>query len=56
MGWGKSDDNEKKDLAEEMKRLARKGLIRRPGRTYCEACQKDFGSALALVHHAKRAH
>lgn len=43
----------KKDPEEELKDLAAKGLIRRPSRTYCEACQEEFGTPLAFRHHMR---
>ena len=43
----------KKDPEEELKDAAAKGLIRRPSRTYCEACKEDFGTPLAFRHHMK---
>lgn len=45
-----------KDDAEKLKEAARKKQIKRPGRTYCEACKKDFGSPLMLLNHIKTAH
>lgn len=46
----------KKDPEDEMKDANAKGLIRRPRRTYCESCQKDFGTPLMLRHHMRTEH
>jgi hypothetical protein len=46
----------KKDPEEELKDLAAKGRIRRPRRTYCEACKRDLGSPLALRQHMRTEH
>lgn len=48
--WGKKNPEE--ELAEALKQRPWK----RPSRTYCETCKKDFGSNYALIQHAKKEH
>lgn len=45
-----------KDLEEELREAAARGLIKRPRRTYCEACFADFRTPLELLAHIKRKH
>jgi hypothetical protein len=45
-----------KDPEEELREEARKRKIKRPSRTYCEACRTDFGTPLALLAHIRKVH
>ena len=55
MGLFGKDPNPKDD-AEKLKQAARKKQITRPWRTYCAACNEDFGTPLSLLNHIKKAH
>lgn len=46
----------KKDPEEELKDAAAKALIRRPRRTYCEACKLECGTPLMLRRHMQTQH
>lgn len=45
-----------KDPEEELKDAAARGQIRRPSRTYCEACDEDCGTPLMLKRHMQTQH
>lgn len=46
----------KKKPEDELKDAARRGIIKRPSRTYCEACKRDLGSSLMLLDHIRKVH
>lgn len=46
----------KKDPEEELKDAAARREIRRPKRTYCEACQLECGTPLMLRRHMQTEH
>jgi hypothetical protein len=46
----------KKDPEDELRDAARRGIIKRPSRTYCEACKRDLGTPLALLQHIRTEH
>lgn len=46
----------KKKPEDELKDAARRRIIKRPNRTYCEACRRDLGTPLALLQHIRTEH
>jgi hypothetical protein len=46
----------KKRPEDELKDAARRGKVKRPSRSYCQACKVECGSPLLLLVHIRKVH